>query len=305
MGMATGREPSSRPWQENDTRATDPLATSGVTSPPSYYPGNTLPSLAWQSDDTRRLPSLRRSSDFHLEASNPPIWPPPQQSLTPDLPVLPPIDTSQSNSFPRRGSELPDLQHVPMKRRRTDEAESLDSRPDRVSPPASLADSPGLLGTRGQVSQQGMQQVQLLLCSVKSATNIPPVPNRPFSSHRRDTVPNLLAIGRAWESQTRQAASSLECCKPGCQGPSCTQLRFLVQQLISEVCFRDPLSSTSSASGIPPPAQVSPPFDANYGFVPPMPNTSRSASARWECGVDADPCSRFYQILKRLARRRR
>jgi hypothetical protein len=164
--MATGRAPSSRPWQESDTRASDPLATSGVISPPSNSPRSALPPLAWQADvtgATGRLPSLRRSSDFQLEAANSTsVWPPPQQSLTLDHSVLPPIDTSQGKPFQRRGRQLPNIQHVPLKRRRIDEGESRDSQADWVSPPASLADSPGLLGTRGLVSPQGTHFVQLL-----------------------------------------------------------------------------------------------------------------------------------------------
>lgn len=58
----------------------------------------------------------------------------------------------------------------------------------------------------------------------------------------------------AWESHADQPSRDAVCCSPGCQGPGCSRLRSIVQDLVTEICTRDPLISgaTSSSEYLPP-----------------------------------------------------
>ncbi|KIW08851.1 hypothetical protein, variant [Verruconis gallopava] len=78
-----------------------------------------------------------------------------------------------------------------------------------------------------------------------------------FTRYRLDTLDHARATGQkrtTWDSHANRASGNVVCCSPGCPGSTCSRLRSIVQDLVTEICARDPLVSggTSSSDVLPP-----------------------------------------------------
>jgi hypothetical protein len=62
----------------------------------------------------------------------------------------------------------------------------------------------------------------------------------------------------AWNSHADEPSHDAVCCSAGCQGPVCARLRSIVQDLVTEICTRDPhVSGVIPSSDYLPPKPVS------------------------------------------------
>jgi hypothetical protein len=97
-------------------------------------------------------------------------------------------------------------------------------------------------------------------CCVLLANTIPPVPFSRRSSlkadAREDFGPSSTRGDLAWGPHAEPNVRDAECCPPGCGGSSCSKMRLMLQDLISEIT-RDPFDPSLPSIGHQPPKPVS------------------------------------------------
>jgi len=193
---------------------------------PQYQTSSTRP---WSSSSSQysghRIPDL---PSFNLSTTE-------QQSLLPRHLQLPPLDTSLASHRPL-GDQLyaVDFGHHPSKRRRAEQSHRSPS-PKLVSRSILNADS----SSRVNLGSERIRQQH----------------SSPFHDTTHDHAAVATQDRLAWASRADQASRAADCCLPGCQGSSCTRLRSLVQDLVSEICTRDPhISGVPSTSEFLPPS---------------------------------------------------
>src|ERR1700761_334544 len=226
--MATG-PPASRAWEDSTPRAATVSPSSlGLLKSHDRGGAEYNGSPSWR--NSRILPPLRRFSDARL--AGPEHWR--HQHVPPYQLRLPPLDTGHDLQTQPQSGQSSFTEHFPNKRRRVEG--SLSTGPNLESPPNPIAESPALLVPRGQPAPSSKSSSRPFLgCLENLLIRILPVQNSQLSSHRRDAQGYPSAIARqdfAWESHAGQTARDFECCRPGCQGPSCTKIRSIVQELV-------------------------------------------------------------------------